>query len=560
MRATFLGFCVPKVVRKRLMRFILLYGNSEEHEITTECQVGRREGNLKFSDEHLSGVHGKFYIEDGKLFVMDLGSSNGTRVNGKKISKHVPHEVLHEDKVEMGTQLLEVKISEPTTSIHIELPNTEVEKTSIEVLPSISLIREEELKEAEPQEFIASVQDSTHAEVSPANEAISLESAQNEVEAVLPVEGTHIETESEVAVAPDSVAPSNEEGTYVEVANTSENTYVEVAATLKVPEAVANTPAASTLAESSSKSQKGESTHIEFIPPQKFQEEVIKPHFVTPILEEESQGDVPQSIKEKIIYTAHSLHRSFGTTQIVVVSAICLGVLAFFFISPSKNSTALSVERTQASTEATQVSPPTPPVVETPVAAESPAQSADSVIENTPAAVIPPPTEVTSEAETTENTENVVPNSEVTEPVVEIVAETPVEKLEVAPLKKAPKKVVAKKTAPKKAVTRSKARDPYNEVALLKTLTRIKSEAKRSSSYRVKAALEVDAAEAVTQHYQKIKDRINNNWKKARTLASDEKQKVKTVLQSQLIAVNNRERAVKARLSLYIHGKLNTPL
>jgi len=530
------------------MRFILLYGDSEEHEITTECQIGRREGNLKFSDEHLSGVHGKFYVEDSRLYVMDLGSSNGTRINGKKIAKHVPHEVLNEDKVEMGTQTLEVKIAEYTSSIHIELPKTEPEKTSIEVIPSL-------LHSEEPKEFTASVREATNAEeIAPlaveTAEGTSVEaplSVEENTEEVV-IEGTHVEVENPSAVF------AKAEGTYVEAADLAatesviEKTHIEVSPAPFTPP--------------------DEATKVEviptgFTPPKKYVEEEkpAKIYFNPAVPDEELQPTAPLSFKGKALHVAHSLHQSFGTTQIVIVSALCLGIFAFFVMSPSKNAPASSVDRAQASTEEaapiSTVADPAPP--ETPIAESTPA--ANAMDQATPSETAPAP-EVASEAENA-NTENqyaapVAPTTETAEAPTPVV-ETPVEVVE-AP-KKTPKKVTAK--AIKKSVakkTSSKTRDPYNEVALLKTLTKIKSEAKRTSSYRVKAALEVDAAEAVTQHYQKIKNRINTRWKNSRSLASDEKQKVKEILQGQLIAVNNRERAVKARLSLYVHGKLNTPL
>ncbi len=495
------------------MRFILLFGDSEEHEITTECQIGRREGDLKFSDEHLSGVHGKFYVQDSRLYVMDLGSSNGTRINGKKIAKHVPHEVLHEDKVEMGTQTLEVKIAEYTSSIHVELPKTDSEKTSIEVLPSIS-------KEENTQETL---QEATHIEVAP--NSVSIDEGTH-VEALATAEKTHIEA----FVAP--VAPPIEENTKIELA-----------------------PAP-----------------LAYTPPHKYveDEKANKAHFKAVLPEDEVQENKALTFKEKVLQSAHSLHQSFGTTQIVIVSALCLGLFAFFIASPSKMASKRTVEREQASVANKEDNSAPAPVVETTVAETTATEAAETAAVDTAQNPIidqqaaqetsPTPENVSAAQENTSANSETIANKIVETPAPQEVEES-TEVVETPVVKKAPKKATAKAT--KKSVankTSNKTRDPYNEVALLKTLTKIKSEAKRTSSYRVKAALEVDAAEAVTQHYQKIKNRINTRWKNARSLASDEKQKVKEILQSQLIAVNNRERAVKARLSLYVHGKLNTPL
>ena len=48
--------------------------------------VGRKDGcDLRMDDQKVSSMHAKFNIEDDEFVVWDLGSANGTYVNGKRI-------------------------------------------------------------------------------------------------------------------------------------------------------------------------------------------------------------------------------------------------------------------------------------------------------------------------------------------------------------------------------------------------------------------------------------------------------------------------------------------
>jgi diguanylate cyclase (GGDEF)-like protein len=54
-----------------------------------EMRVGRhRENGLVIDDEGLSRVHARVFLEDGAYVVEDLGSSNGTYVDGERIERH----------------------------------------------------------------------------------------------------------------------------------------------------------------------------------------------------------------------------------------------------------------------------------------------------------------------------------------------------------------------------------------------------------------------------------------------------------------------------------------
>ena len=59
--------------------------------------VGRREDNdIVIDDPSVSACHARFCMEEGALFVVDLGSSNGTWLNGRQIGRQrlAPGDVL----------------------------------------------------------------------------------------------------------------------------------------------------------------------------------------------------------------------------------------------------------------------------------------------------------------------------------------------------------------------------------------------------------------------------------------------------------------------------------
>ena len=68
----------------------------------------------------VSDKHCAFLVKQGKLFLVDLGSSEGTFVNDSKISAEV--ELKPKDKVKVGPLLFEVKFEAPTASPAVAAP------------------------------------------------------------------------------------------------------------------------------------------------------------------------------------------------------------------------------------------------------------------------------------------------------------------------------------------------------------------------------------------------------------------------------------------------------
>jgi pSer/pThr/pTyr-binding forkhead associated (FHA) protein len=71
--------------------------------------IGREDGNaLRITDDtYLSGHHARFDYVDGKLMVTDLGSRNGTFLNGARLSD--PRPVRTGDRIQIGYTVFEAQ-------------------------------------------------------------------------------------------------------------------------------------------------------------------------------------------------------------------------------------------------------------------------------------------------------------------------------------------------------------------------------------------------------------------------------------------------------------------
>lgn len=58
----------------------------------------------------VSRLHASIRQQEGQIVIVDLGSANGTRVNGKKIDPNVPHKLLHGDVLTLGKLKIQVLI------------------------------------------------------------------------------------------------------------------------------------------------------------------------------------------------------------------------------------------------------------------------------------------------------------------------------------------------------------------------------------------------------------------------------------------------------------------
>src|ERR1700704_1822705 len=66
-----------------------------------EITIGRQDGNtIKLTERNVSRRHARLLKENGSLVIEDLGSYNGVRVNGEKITG--PTKIKEGDLVEIG--------------------------------------------------------------------------------------------------------------------------------------------------------------------------------------------------------------------------------------------------------------------------------------------------------------------------------------------------------------------------------------------------------------------------------------------------------------------------
>ncbi|HAS12087.1 MAG TPA: hypothetical protein DCS55_16455 [Acidimicrobiaceae bacterium] len=72
-----------------------------------ELTVGRAAGcQITLDDTYASQVHARVFMRDDQLYVEDLGSTNGTYLNRRKVS--APMVVSHGDQIQIGSTIMEV--------------------------------------------------------------------------------------------------------------------------------------------------------------------------------------------------------------------------------------------------------------------------------------------------------------------------------------------------------------------------------------------------------------------------------------------------------------------
>lgn len=77
-------------------------------EIPDELTLGRAAtcAVTLSEDTYVSQLHARFFLRDGELYVEDLGSTNGTYLNRKKLTCEMP--VHQGDRIQVGRTVLEL--------------------------------------------------------------------------------------------------------------------------------------------------------------------------------------------------------------------------------------------------------------------------------------------------------------------------------------------------------------------------------------------------------------------------------------------------------------------
>lgn len=78
----------------------------EKHEV----YCGRAQGNdIRLAHSFVSSRHFRIRQQDGRYFVEDVGSTNGTLLNGQSIEAHIPQPITPDDTIQLGS--LEIRLA-----------------------------------------------------------------------------------------------------------------------------------------------------------------------------------------------------------------------------------------------------------------------------------------------------------------------------------------------------------------------------------------------------------------------------------------------------------------
>lgn len=89
-------------VKKQLPYLVVIAGQQvgEIRKLEKELVIGRSsEASFRVLDDEISRFHAKVFVEDGKVYVEDMESRNGTIVNGEQVQRRL---LADGDKIEVG--------------------------------------------------------------------------------------------------------------------------------------------------------------------------------------------------------------------------------------------------------------------------------------------------------------------------------------------------------------------------------------------------------------------------------------------------------------------------
>ena len=91
-------------------------GSESEHELSGELKIGRQEGtnDLVLAEGGVSRRHARFFEEGGKVLVEDVGSANGTLVDGQRITGMTP--ITAKSQVLLGDYEVRLKADNPRST------------------------------------------------------------------------------------------------------------------------------------------------------------------------------------------------------------------------------------------------------------------------------------------------------------------------------------------------------------------------------------------------------------------------------------------------------------
>ena len=85
----------------------LTFPDGTEHELQGTVTIGRASDNdLTLASKSVSREHAAIVFHEGRWFVEDRGSFNGTFVNGARVAPGTPMPLRHADRIMIGTETL----------------------------------------------------------------------------------------------------------------------------------------------------------------------------------------------------------------------------------------------------------------------------------------------------------------------------------------------------------------------------------------------------------------------------------------------------------------------
>jgi pSer/pThr/pTyr-binding forkhead associated (FHA) protein len=85
----------------------LTFPDGTEHELKDNLTVGRgSENDLTFASAAVSRRHARIFFRQGRWYIEDRGSFNGTFLNGTRVNPGTPLPLRHADRIELGGETL----------------------------------------------------------------------------------------------------------------------------------------------------------------------------------------------------------------------------------------------------------------------------------------------------------------------------------------------------------------------------------------------------------------------------------------------------------------------
>jgi pSer/pThr/pTyr-binding forkhead associated (FHA) protein len=103
----------------------LTFPDGTEHELKGSVTIGRDAANdLRFASPTVSREHAAVVFRDGRWFLEDRGSFNGTFLNGTRVQPGAPLPLRHADRIGIGSEVMlfswPAQVQDPDTTEPLE--------------------------------------------------------------------------------------------------------------------------------------------------------------------------------------------------------------------------------------------------------------------------------------------------------------------------------------------------------------------------------------------------------------------------------------------------------